>query len=57
MAPMGTLPADKEGFINQRTVDFHMERAKDEVYLIGDSCRAVRCDGGIPAEGRDRRQI
>ena len=34
MAPMGTRAHDKDGSINQRTIDFYIERAKGGVGLI-----------------------
>ncbi|MBI2869196.1 MAG: FAD-dependent oxidoreductase [Chloroflexi bacterium] len=34
MAPLGTYSADKDGCVNQRTIDYYVERAKGGVGLI-----------------------
>jgi 2,4-dienoyl-CoA reductase-like NADH-dependent reductase (Old Yellow Enzyme family)/thioredoxin reductase len=34
MAPMGTTSSDIEGYVNQRTIDYYVERAKGGVGLI-----------------------
>ena len=50
MAPMGTLNADKDGFVTDRTIRFYTEQAKGRMALIFVECTFI--DGGA-AKGEE----
>ena len=41
MAPMGTLNADKDGFVTDRTIRFYVEQAKGRMGLIVVECTFI----------------
>ena len=53
MAPMGTLNADKDGFVTDRTIKFYTEQAKGRFCLIVVECTFV--DDG-PGKGEENSQ-
>lgn len=54
MAPMGTLNADKDGYITDRSIRFYTEQAKGRMSLIVVECTFV--DNG-PCKGEENSQM